>query len=1369
MSSTPRWQANPGTSQKQRLPPALGAGYFRVDERSLPDFVETSAALARHLAFFDLRNHSDGHWGSWFDFDEAFVLARIAGIDVERLGAEFLRVVDDSATELRVLRVLALAHRIDDWYKALKVVDQPAGMAMCAQIRHLVERRLGGQLARTLERAPAGAAERFRKELSELWTGRAVLPHAAAANGEEFDPRSVFFSFLDAVAQMKERAAEQLAASLASDSHEPSAALLLAFLQLYGAVQQRINDFTLRHTDFYYRDCLRMAPRTAEHDSVHLVCRRAPAESLEVNVPRDAAFVLRNASGREIVYRADETLHVTPVQVAALHTLRLERDPLVSPEHELNYVTRATAERLPVSGEDALGKRGRLYWPLFGGSAREGHAQDADLGFAIASPLLFLAEGEREVRIRLRFEHPADLDATAAEEVSRFANEPRSASADDPRRLTELLEKLFARFLQLDPGPGTEASAEDRDALAKTMAHEAAPRIATKILGKHGGYDLRTLYSGFLVQRLLQARDESTFFTLLGRLFCRWMLLDPEALSDSDVEAIKKTLGRIPRRRPRKDRQGKRGRSPDSADILSLIRGEKLPKREFLIDKCSADLFGVSLTARDGWFSPADMFVTSGERSAASGAKDLTVVVRLPPEAPSIVAHDGKVHEGGLHTTLPAVRIRLKPGSTVFSYSLLADVVLSAIDMDVSVRGARDAVLHNNLGRLDPSKPFNPFGPMPARGSYLAFGSAEIARKNITGLRLNIEWGNLPEDDGGFRAHYRGYETDFHKQGFKVATAILCDGQWEPSPNAGREQALFAGTADDERLERTSGIEFDSAGLRNDFRPTRGAGAQEELRFDLATRSGFFRIVLTEPADTFGHREYPHLLTQVVSANAKRKEPLPLPNAPYTPLFERLTFDYEASGSMDLAQEIPVERSTSDDQVFLTHPFGFEEIYPAIRGTSKGPIPRFDQDGNLLIGLAAERTPGPVTLFFDLRDESARRLADRGQKPRISWFYLASNRWRPLPPACVVSDSTRGFLTSGIVALDIPADIDRANTILAADWFWLRVGADTGFEGFAGLYGVQAQAFRATRERTEAIVSDDDLPAAGTVAEPLVSIPGLLGVVQAGDAFDGRAPESQEQFKTRTGERLRHKNRAAVHWDYERLVLERFPDVFKVKCFSTTAAHAHAQGPADVTPAPRPGCVTLVVVPAPQMGVLEEIRAPKLNAVELDRIKDYIKERASPFAEIVVRNAAYERIQVRCAVRFKRGEQSGRRLQQLNREILERISPWHRGGAGAQFNWVLRKEEVEAWIRALDYVDWVTRVSLLQISEDDDSYFALGDSAREEIPQGTLRPLFPWSIAIPARQHAIELMTEATLAEAETTGIAGLEIGNTFIVGTQDG
>jgi hypothetical protein len=244
----------------------------------------------------------------------------------------------------------------------------------------------------------------------------------------------------------------------------------------------------------------------------------------------------------------------------------------------------------------------------------------------------------------------------------------------------------------------------------------------------------------------------------------------------------------------------------------------------------------------------------------------------------------------------------------------------------------------------------------------------------------------------------------------------------------------------------------------------------------------------------------------------------------------------------------------------------------------------------------------------------------------------------------------------------------------------------------------------------------------------------------------------------RTGERLKHKSRALLMWDYERLVLERFPSVFKVRCL-----------PQDAGP-------LVVVLPSlageDQLGY---VTGPTLHAIELERIRAFLQERASPFARLTVRNASYEGIQVRCTVRFKRGVHPGEGQRRVHRALFDYLSPWSPTGIGAHFDWLVQHEDIEARLRQLDCVASVGGVSLVHVAEDDLRRYTLNDTARpqgaaqwqatEATGSGSARAHRPWSVAIPTRTHLIRVIDEDMVALPHPTGVGQLGIGGTFILG----
>lgn len=1344
-----------GCEQRERFPAALGEGYFRADELGFETLAAMSAGLASQLRFVDLAHNAAGHWGELFEGDEALVMARIIATDLRNAQADFVRDAEGAPLPVLAQHVMALAVQIDAWLKSLKMSEQPAGRRLCARIEHLLAQPLGDDLQWVLEKFGAHAwqsqrLDHAKKRFDPAWFGQQPLHEASAHRSDREMLRRRFFSFVSAIERVQDLARELLPQSLTSQAHAPAAGLLMAFLQLHQGVQKRINRFTDRHADFYYDDCLRMQALPAVPDGVHLVCERNPRATREVVVARGTPFLAgKDAQGQPIEFRADDTVLVTDCQVAALVTLQLGRDSLISPEREFGYVTRAEVARLPWpvpapanTPANTPADAPAPHWPLFGGSTRSSAAgvhQDAELGLAIASPLLALQEGQREIELTLELGHVVDADRRLQHLAERVGTEARS--------MRRRLPALFKRYLVLAPTLLSSLEHNDLDTTALRLARQALERQPASPAAL--GY-----YEIFLIELTVRAPTRTLFFARLGKLFSRWLLARTDWLSDDHLQALRETANRLLNESDRP--------APVAGDPRCLIQGPNRPERELIFGQLFNSIFSFSLTTASGWMPVTDFFVAACDTPGTSPFTGIHIVLRLRPQDPAVVGCSSAVHGAGWPTELPVLRIQLRPQGRLFPYSLLEETLLAEVALVVRVQGLRDVVMHNNLGRLDAAKPFMPFGPLPSTASYSVFGAAEIARKNVTRLCVNVEWSGLPVEEGGFGSYYSAYDHHLSNRSFTATAAILRDGQWHNAGAPG-SVALFETADASGRLRSHARWTLGEPALR-----AHGRATLEPLDFQLGARNGFYRIQLHGPAMGFGHAAYPNLLTEAVSANTlrRRKQPLALPQAPYTPLIERLTLDYEAQSHIVLGRERNADESANTEQVLHLHPCGISQVYPGVAGASPSLWPRFQHGGNLYIGLSAEALSGVLTLHFHLRDEAAVESLSGEPRPPTEWAYLASNQWRALTPQQVMADTTCGFLTSGIVTLDVPAQIDRHNTILPAHLYWLRLSVDREFDSFAGLYGVRTQALRASRVISAGTVfSAEPLPAA-SVKEPSVTVFGLAGVTQIGPSFGMRAAEDRRQMRTRVGERLQHKQRASTPWDYERLVLERFPSVLKVKCFPHLSSHMQGVSPGEVL---------VVVVPAPPVThaatdahapVLSATAEPHLNAVELARIHDHLRALSSPFAQLQVRNAVYERIQVRCTVKLARGAQAGQALRRINQAITDYISPWREGGCQPSFDWAVRCEDVEAHVRSLDCVDFVTQLSLLHVAQSDAQVYTLSDTARGQAELATrARPRSPWSIVLPMREHMLRAVDTSSDERPEATGISRLGLGGTFIVG----
>jgi hypothetical protein len=1360
-----------GCEQRERFPAALADGYFRVDEDDLASLVARSAALASHLKFFDVQYREVGHWGEMFQNDVGLVIARIAATNLKAYQETFLRYADAAPLSSLALRVTQLAGEVDAWYKTLDSGEEAVAKRLCARIRQLVVQPLADDLKGVLDRALSHPwreidVERIRSHLDPIWSVTRPLHAVPNQRGDRDLLRARFFSFISAMGRIQDLARELLPQSLCSQTHPPGSGLLLAFLQLFGVAQKTINRFTDRHADFYYGDCLRMLPLPASADRVHLVLARDPRSTHDLVIAPGSIFTAgKDAAGQRIDFRADDELILTDARVVALHSLRLHRDLLISPEREFGFVTRAEALRLPwPAAAAAQVDRPLAHWHLFGGGAASpvsgalgaGLADDPDarIGLAVASPLLFLREGRRTIELTLTLGQSIDSDSHLQRLAERVQRDPAAA-----RRLLPI---LFKRYLLLAPQLLSAQEKLDIDTLAVRLARSALSRPSTAIA--HSSVRARTAagatshcYDAFIAELTFAAPTQALYFARLGRFFSRWLLSAKDTLTDEWLSELRDTARRLDVTTD--------WTAPVAGDPLSLLLGPSRPERELIFGEIFNSLFSLSLSADKGWLSLSDVFVVAAEAGAGNALSGLRLVIRLRAEEPPVVGCVSELHGTEWQTRLPILRILYRGHGRLYPYSLLDDFLLAEARLVVKVEGLRDAILQNHIGPLDPTKPFMPFGPLPTSSSYLVFGAPEIARKNVTRLRVNIEWSALPGESGGFGHHYAGYGLALRNESFTVAASILRDGQWQAA-NGQAALALFNSTGGQGRLEAISRLEIDEADLRMHSR-----ASNEPLAFDMAARSGFYRFALNSPAMAFGHSAYPGLLTEVLSANTmnRRRRPQALPNPPYTPLVERIGLDYEAESQISLNRDDIRLEGDEIERIDHLHPFGSQAIYPRVGGSLPTLMPRFDHFGNLCIGITATEMQGRLTLHFHLRDEDAQASLSRRPGAGLHWAYLASNRWYALSTIQVVSDTTGGLLTSGIVTLDLPAGLDRLSTIMPADCYWLRVSADSDFESFAGLYGVRCQSLHATRIMTGEATAPTSALAAGSVKEALVSVPGLAEVAQVGPSFGLRAAEDRARMQTRVGERLQHRQRATTSWDYERLVLEQFPAVQKVKCF----AHRSERN-ARVSA----GEVLIVVLPSPQAiparrdqpgaASVSATAAPQLNAIELRRIQDFLRGLSSPFAQIQVRNAVYERIQVRCAVRFGRSAAPGQSLQRVNRAIVDFLSPWFPdSGYTPTFDWTIRCEDVEAHLRSMAEIDFVTRLSLLRVAQGDNGVYALYDTARARAGAVVtqLRPLSPWSIALPMREHLVSAVDAVASNSPEATGIADLAIANTFIVG----
>jgi len=1251
-----------GTRQKDRMTLALEAGYIAVDEMRFEDLLSMSADFSRLLTFYNLQDKADGDWSPFFASNEAVMFSVIQTLDLKKAETAFNTLMQETVwrtgsvrgrniflSQREMWKGIAnyrLAKKIDTWYVQLKQAESESGRTLRQQIRLEIETHLGNALSLLkifLAQYGEGVSLRFQQDFHRDWRLADAAPIPVPAPSEtptaiEAFLKTNFYTFYNAILSLKKASNRLLPLSLKSKKHPPSIGLYIAFFQLFQRAQQQLNRFPKKHLDFYYTDVLKVQARKRVPDSTYLIFHPT-TEDKSVFIGAGTLFSAgRDDRHQDIVYASENDLWVDRAEIVSLRTLYFARNPYSSPENCVHYVTAAKGNEIPIleSKESARGMdagKNRKSWPLFG--APKGHAserlqEDAAFGFCVASPVLFLKEGERVITLSLN--------------------------------------------------------------LAQSVSESEGASNAGKNL------------NDVLVALLLKMKADSG---------------DAEPPNDGEKQAF----------------------------FFKVFR----------------QMFRVDLTTETGWLEVDDALFLCHLLDKNCEKDLLKIRMRLSPEADAIVAYAPEVHGPGYASPHPLLRLTINPKSYLFPYSLLVSFIVKEVRIEVAVTGARQVLVYNQLGRLDPNSPFKPFGPLPAVGSYCILGNPEMARKRITAFDLDIEWGDLPREKGGFESYYRDYPTPYDNAAFKARITILNGGRWLPLEEAAQVKTdLFQSERCGphkrvgEGIDKNRRISFDA--VVDFFKAIGGDESMQAFRYAPELKGGFFKLTLAAPETGFGHKDYPTLLTQVLTANARMKLPKlfkPAPNTPYTPLINSLSINYKAAATLNLMRSEAAKEKAGAEQFFHIHPFGYENL------TSESYrhihlLPRYTSEGSLFIGLSEAPLSGTLTLFFHLREDAT---PETGTAPSVFvWSYLASNRWHVLDRFQVVSDTTSGFLTSGIVTLKIPEAINRQNTIMPGGPFWIRVSVAKNPERLCSVYAIHTQAVKVTWQASSFHLKEK--LRAGTIKSSIKSIPGIGEIKQIVEAFGGRPMEASHHLKQRISERLKHKNRATTPWDYERLILEKFPEIFKVKCFPNRVS---ASDPAKQI---RPGHLLIVVIPH-RLGTALETAYPMVNGAVLKAVQSFVKTLASPFATLAVRNPAYEQIQIRCTVKLKKNEHIGHHVEMLNREISDYLSPWSETGYRAGFGWCIRRYDLESFIRNRSYVEWVTNFSMLHITNKGEGYYDLCDSVaaqgREDSPE-EIHPYFPWSLPMPMKRHFIETTDKVETIAPEVTGIDELEVGNTFII-----
>jgi hypothetical protein len=798
---------------------------------------------------------------------------------------------------------------------------------------------------------------------------------------------------------------------------------------------------------------------------------------------------------------------------------------------------------------------------------------------------------------------------------------------------------------------------------------------------------------------------------------------------------------------------------------LPAVEPDTPDTRRELLQNLLADAFRVSVSGPDGW-RPVGSFRFS-RRHGAAPCVDLDF--RLEPKDAALVEARPDPHGLAADPPRPGLRLLLNPNARVYAYSFFKDLAIGEISLKVEVQGLAGAELNTGLGPITAGQPFPPFGAVPLPGAFLEIAHWELAQKPLEELELAIDWLNLPAD---FAAYYRGYEPAYANDSFKARLLIRSEGVWrEVYRQIYRERGetpfrLFA------EAPGKSGKLAPRTAWRFDFRSAPPEPLAERGRPPAANPAppAVLRLELAEPAEAFGHGLYSRVLARAAFAGSTRAAaglpPEDLPNPPFVPQAKAIAISYAAT--VRLVLDRPGLRAESDPpglHLFHIGPFGHSDGNHGI-ATLFSP---YEDQGYLYLGLAELDPPQTLTLLFHLLDDAVADLsedaADRGDAG-VRWSFLTHQGWRDFEKSALIKDGTLGLTRSGLVKLAIPREAATHCGTLPQDFHWLRASVGRGAESRPYCIGVHTQAATATRVPAAGATAGGVLPA-GSLKEFAEKRPAVAEVHQPFATTGGRPAESQEHFRTRIGERLRHKQRAIQPYDYERIVLDAFPEIGQAKCVAWNNSRDYRTDPLP------PGEVMLVAVPARDAGAASASPTPRVPRATLRAIEALLARQASPFvARIQAVSPRYERVKLFVRAVLEAGFEIGPTVRRLNGEINAFLAPW-RGDPRAALDiggGIGQGHRLEMFIAGRPYVRQVVALTLLHTYPADGGYRTAEWPPAGRGPRdfdAPIRAAAPWAVLVPAEEHAIEA-ADPRREEPERrwpVGVGQLEVGVDLILG----
>lgn len=624
------------------------------------------------------------------------------------------------------------------------------------------------------------------------------------------------------------------------------------------------------------------------------------------------------------------------------------------------------------------------------------------------------------------------------------------------------------------------------------------------------------------------------------------------------------------------------------------------------------------------------------------------IALNIPATEKKIIPFDEKLHpEFLVKTSFPVLKIMPKNRSVIST--------INKIELNIEVTDFKSFILESDFGTINPEKPFYPFGEFPKSGNGITLESNEFFMKENAVATLYL----IPD---GKAANYFDSNCE---------TFFLNDGKFVAFPPVSKEYLEKRNGFNETRKTAKVDSIFDS--LPNNY-PLLNFNFKDIANPEI-TSNGKFRIELQN--SSFDNETF---LESFIAASKDGS------TLPYKPKIKEFIFNYSASEVVDFTKKTTKNSSLELYQVL---PYGFFKLANRPFRFSK----MNELEGQIFLGFENATPKDALTFLIQLQEGTANPMVESA---KISWYFLSENKWISLDSEAI-ADETFSFSQSGLVGISIPEFNAENNTIFPPDLFWVKISV-SNIQAICNFLGVHTQALKVVLTDFENIgTAFLETTPKETISKLFSNIIEVKKVSQPYESFGGKLAEKDQNLYQRSSERLRHKARAITSWDYERIILQEFPEVFRVKTLN------HYRYDTEINNSSA-GFVTLI--PFAKTSNTENVSwKPMLSLNKMTLIKKFLSKITSPHVQINVKPPKLEKVVVQFNVKFRPAENMDTRLYiaELTDTINRYLSPWAYENDELNFANNIEFSSIIQLIDNQPYVDYLTDFKILQYLLDENN------------------------------------------------------------------